>query len=168
MPSDHLSEAWITDLIERDIKKSWLMYLSPNFVAVKNYKFMIGELDEKYSIKPIQHHTYFSRRGIENISDMNIFEKTEMARLVNNLHDLGYYIYYNSPHDMTVNRFHFHAIYWEQHLGKSNVPNAKINRFYLWYMRIKRLISRLTKEAKKGKLKKVKFTKTQHGQYRGV
>lgn len=153
-PKDHLSREWIDQLIKDDREKKWLMYESPNFVGVKNYKFMIKDPEMKYAKTPSQHHTYFAQRGVSKLKNLNIAEKIELFEIIGNLHQYGYCVYYNSPFDMSVERFHFHAVYWEEHNGKTVVPNPKIYRILTF-------VSKLPQRIKIPKIKIPNLTKSQ-------
>lgn len=118
MPQDHLSQEWTDWFIENNTKNGTLLQHDDNFMIATNYRFANKEYDEKYAIPYTDAIVIFPKTGVTTLTDLLPAQQAQLFQYIDMYHAKGYYTYYNSPFDMTIDRFHMHFLFFERHKGK--------------------------------------------------
>lgn len=111
MPIDHLSDEWWDKFIESNLRL--VVYKSQYWIGVHNLKFLNGMPDEKYNYVIDEHITFFSVEPQESLKKLSFEAQINKLGIEDEMHEDGYYTYFNSPITMSIKRLHWHAIKWK-------------------------------------------------------
>lgn len=115
MPGDHLSNKWVEWFIQENNKNGSLLISNDAFLLARNWKFINGELDPKYSRKYEDALVLFPKSNVMNAMELPGDLRDRLWIFVDEMHKRNYYTYYNSPADMTIKRLHIHFLAWNEH-----------------------------------------------------